>query len=160
MGSPLGPTLANFFLAHFEKQFTGNLNFGPDLYLRYVNGIFCVFRSQDRIAKFLDFLNNLHDNLKFTHEIGGDRIPSLDTEIMIPSSNNTNVCDSIVYRKPTNTDVLLNFSVLCLMKWKIGLILCFLNQAYQICSNWNLFHVEVTKLSDIFLQNGCRKTVQ
>ena len=44
MGSPLGPTLANFFLAHFENIFMSeNLEFLPEKYVRYVDDVFCVF---------------------------------------------------------------------------------------------------------------------
>ena len=38
MGSPLGPTLANFFLAHIEsKIFAEHKNYYPKLYCRYVD---------------------------------------------------------------------------------------------------------------------------
>ena len=44
MGSPLGPTLANFFLAHLEsKLFLKNEQMHPNLYLRYVDDVFSVF---------------------------------------------------------------------------------------------------------------------
>ena len=45
MGSPLGPTLANLFLAHMEMNWMSQ-EFSPILYRRYVDDIFCVFRSQ------------------------------------------------------------------------------------------------------------------
>ena len=48
MGSPLGPTLANFCLAYFEGKLledSFDKPFFPVLYLRYVDDIFCVFRS-------------------------------------------------------------------------------------------------------------------
>ena len=45
MGNPLGPTLANFFLAHIETTLFDNISSKPDLYLRYVDDIFAVFRS-------------------------------------------------------------------------------------------------------------------
>ena len=38
MGSPLGPTLANFFLAHIEsKIFAEHKNYYSKLYCRYVD---------------------------------------------------------------------------------------------------------------------------
>ena len=44
MGSPLAPTLANFFLAHIENKLLGKqLDFHPKLYSRYVDDIFAVF---------------------------------------------------------------------------------------------------------------------
>ena len=56
MGSPLGPTLANLFMAHYERQWMDNCNpeFRPDLYVRYVDDIFCSF-SVDKCNDFLFF---------------------------------------------------------------------------------------------------------
>lgn len=60
----------------------------------------------------------------------------------------------MVYRKPTNTNVILNFHAICPWVWKIGLINCFLNRAFVVCSNWSLFHTEVSKLKEILYHNG------
>ena len=44
MGSPLGPTLANFFLAHLEQKMFNNVSdIQPKFYRRYVDDIFAVF---------------------------------------------------------------------------------------------------------------------
>ena len=43
--------------------------------------------------------------------------------------------DPWVYRKPTNSNLILNFNALCPTKWKSGLILCFLNRVKRICSS-------------------------
>ena len=48
MGSPLGPTIANFFLANMEnKILQNNADFHLELYLRYVDDIFCVFNNEN-----------------------------------------------------------------------------------------------------------------
>ena len=105
MGSPLGPTLANFFLAHFENVFMNEAHdFLPKLYLRYVDDVYCVFDSMEAVMRFLSFLNSLHPNLQFTHELGQKKLAFLDTEFSLN-------LDSIgfsteVYRKPTNTNVI------------------------------------------------------
>ena len=52
MGSPLGPTIANFFLAHMEnKLLNSNLNFQPKLYLRYTSMTFLLFLIMIRLAQ-------------------------------------------------------------------------------------------------------------
>ena len=103
--------------------------------------------------KFLQFLNNLHPNLRFTHELGPDRLPFLDTEISLPTTENSTL-SSKVYRKSTNTNVILNYSALCPQNWKSGLVTCFLNRAYTVCSSWNLFDNEVNLMRDIFKKNA------
>ena len=50
MGSPLGPTLANLFLAHLENLFmTQQEIFMPVLFFRYVDDIFCVLNSLEYV---------------------------------------------------------------------------------------------------------------
>ena len=41
-GSCLRPTLANLFLGCLEKLFPNTNNFSPNLYLRYVNDLYCL----------------------------------------------------------------------------------------------------------------------
>ena len=44
MGSPLGPTLANFFLGYIEEKiFANNKKLLPKLYLRYIDDVYAVF---------------------------------------------------------------------------------------------------------------------
>ena len=46
MGSPLGPALANFLLAHIQNKFmTQQHVFMSVYYSRYVDEIYCVFNS-------------------------------------------------------------------------------------------------------------------
>ena len=59
-----------------------------------------------------------------------------------------------MFRKKTNTDVLLNNDAICPVSWKRGLIFGALNRAKMICSTQELFLKEVSKLRDIFFRNG------
>ena len=59
MGSPLGPTLANAFFLHFEKNWLQNCSsdFKPYYYWHYVNDIFVLFTSPQHLEAFQTFLN-------------------------------------------------------------------------------------------------------
>ena len=126
------------------------MDFHPKLYSKYLDDTFAVLDNSDYCTKFLDLLNSQHNNIKFTVELPFDTITFLDVEIRL---NETDI-DTWVYRKPTNTNLILNFNALCPTKWKSGLILCFLNRVRRICSSDFLFHKEVGKLKKIFLNNG------
>ena len=119
------------------------------MYSRYVDDIFAVFDNSDHCTKFLDLLNSQHNNIKFTVELPSDTIPFFDVEIRL---NKTGI-DTWVYRKPTNTNLILNFNALCPTKWKSELILCFLNRAKRICFSDFLFDKEVSMLKKMFLNN-------
>ena len=151
MGSPLGPTLANFFLAHIECKLLKNNNndlIQPIFYRRYVDDIFAVFRDNSYVP-FLELLNSQHPRLKFTVEVACETLTFLDVEIKINDGN----LQTWVFRKPTHTGLLLNFSAIAPRKWKFGLITCLLNRAKVICSN-SFFDQEVRKLKTMFLNNG------
>ena len=152
MGSPLGPSLANFFLGHLERHnFFTNKNLNPKFYIRYVDDIFAVFDNSVSCEDFLNHINNQHKNIKFTIEKSIDNVlPFLDTRIEIVGDS----FESCVFRKPTNTNVLLNASAICPTRWKKGLILGAIHRAKMICSSSNLFEREVDNLRDIFHKNG------
>ena len=155
MGNPLGPTLANFFLAHLEttslNKFSG---IRPKLYLRYVDDVFAVFEEESQIKPFFDYLNQLHKNLTFTSELGTKTLPFLNVEIQV----NANDFNSWVYRKKTHTGVLLNFSAIVPGSWKTGLVMCLLHQAKTICSSDFYFRSEVSRLKEMFFLNGYPKS--
>ena len=156
MGSPLGPTLVNFCLAHFESQLLNhdsNENSSPALYARYVDDIFCVFRSGSSYQEFLNKLNKMHTNLKFTAEVGPSVLPFLDTCVSLPSKEGDTYTTK-VFRKSTYTGLMLNFSCLCPKKWKFGLVQCLLHRAYLISSDWHIFSKEIDFLKSVFVKNG------
>ena len=121
----------------------------PKVYLRFIDDIFAVFDKDEKCSKFFNLLNTQHKNIKFTMEHSLETIetiPSLDVEIKI---NYTGI-KTWVYRKPTNTNLFLNFNAMCPTKWKSGLIFCLLNRAKSICSSNFLFDNEVKlRKSDI-----------
>ena len=122
----------------------------PKLYLRYVDDVFAVFHDNTSHLLFLDSLNLLHPNLKFTIEISTETLPFLDVELKIEGDH----FNTWVYRKKTHTNVLLNFFALSTKRWKTGLIYCLLHRAKTICTNINLFNNEVTKLREMFSKNS------
>ena len=156
MGSPLGPSLANFFLGHIEELsvFT-NESICPKMYMRYVDDIFAVFPKDISHIPFLEHLNHLHENLKFTVEESQPEspFPFLNVSIKINGEN----ADTWVFRKNTDTGVMLNFNAVVPNAWKVGLIRCLLNTGKQICSSETLFGLEVENLKRRFTANGYPK---
>ena len=69
MGSPLGPTLANAFLCHYEKNCLNECpsQFKPVVYRRYVDDIFVLFKSKEHLKLFVNCMNSKH-NIIFTFE--------------------------------------------------------------------------------------------
>ena len=69
MGSPLGPSLANFFLVHLEEyKFSNVQNINFKLYVRYVDDIYAIFDEDVHFQSFCNHINNQHPKIKFTVE--------------------------------------------------------------------------------------------
>ena len=70
MGSPLGPIMANAFMCSLEEQMMDEnpLTYRPLFYRRYVDDTIALFRSKEAAESFLEYINRLHPNIKFTIE--------------------------------------------------------------------------------------------
>ena len=160
MGSPLGPTMANFCLAHFEEQLLMNCteNDTPSVYARYVDDIFCIFRAGVPYNDFLKKLNQLHPNLKLTVEAGNSSLAFQDTQISVLTTDGETFT-SPVFRKDTYTGLLLNYSAICPQRWKVGLIKCLIHRAYLMCSSWSGFTEEMEHLKNTFVKNSYPKHI-
>ena len=120
MESPLGPTLANAFLLHYEKIW---LEQCPQeiklLVYRYVDDIFVLFESQDKLIKFRDYFNGCHPNMSFSHEVERDGKQSfLDVNVFHEEGQFV----TNVYRKPTFSGVYMHFESFLPASFKFGMV--------------------------------------
>ena len=151
MGSPLAPTFANFFMDWFERTYMPEFEkLGLVSWWRYVDDTFVLIKDLKVVDELLKLMNTKHKNIKFTIELERKKkIPFLDVLISRKSMGYM----TTIYRKPTFTGVYLNWMSLTAKSYKIGLIKCLLNRAWKICSNYELFHLEVLKTKAILRKN-------
>ena len=152
MGSSLSPVYANTFMCFKEVEWLENcpLEFNPLFYRRYVDDTFLMFKENADVAKFLEYLNGKHPNIRFTCEIENNgKLPFLDILIC---KNNGNISTS-VYRKPTFTGLGLSWFSFCPDIYKVNSIKTLLNRAYNISSNYLVLHEEIEKLRSYFINN-------
>ena len=111
MGSPLGPTLVNVFLCHYEKEWLDNcpIHFKLMIYKRYVDASFVLFSTREYFQCFLDYMNKQHKCLKCTSWSENDKsFMFLDIEITCHNQQ----FKTSVYRKPTFSVVFILFNLL------------------------------------------------
>ena len=152
MGSPLGPTLANIFLCHWETIWLEKcpVQFKPLFYRRYVDDTFFLFSCEDHVKKFLNYMNSRHVNIHFTFETeSNNKLAFLD---VLVCREGTSLVTSI-YRKPTFSGLYTNFHSFISEKYKTGLIHCLLFRIFTFSVNWSKFHEEVKFLNDLFRRN-------
>jgi hypothetical protein len=154
MGSPLGPTLANFFMNNLEKRILKDCpdQFKPIIYKRYVDDTFTAFKSIDQAQNFLNYINNFHQNIKFTMEIETEgKLAFLDTMLDHNQTPNINVS---IFRKNTFTGLGLSFFSFCPISFKINAISTLVHRAYHLCNNFYNIHSEFQFIKSFFHNNG------
>ena len=96
---------------------------------------------------FITTLNGLYPILSFTMELSvDDRITFFGIEVI---KNGTKL-ETQVYRKPTNTGLLLNFHSHTDKRYKDSLLQTMLHRAYALSSTTEAFNEECAKLRSIF----------
>ena len=69
MGSPLGSTLANWFMGRIEEKiFALPVDILPKFYCRYVDDSFAIVDCKSKCDAFFNLLNNQHKCVRFTVE--------------------------------------------------------------------------------------------
>ena len=153
MGSPLGPALANAFLAHHETVWLEEcpLSFAPIFFARYVDDIFVLIRSNEHIIKLAEYFSGKHPNIKFTYELeNNNTLPFLDVNVYRDASN----FSTSVHRKTTFSGVYTHFRSFMPEMYKRGLVSTLLYRAYMINSSFLSLHKEIENLKNIFSKNG------
>ena len=158
MGSVLGPVYANAFMCAKEIIWLRNCppDFKPLYYRRYVDDTFLIFRRDEDVGLFLNYLNSQHNNIKFTSEKESNgSLSFLDVKV----EKSFNGFKTSVYRKPTYTGLGLSWYSFCPDIYKINSIKTLLNRAYSICSNYFLLHAEFDFLLKYFINNNYSQNI-
>ena len=128
MGSPLGPLMANAFMCNIEKQLETE-NKMPAFYKRYVDDTLSAIPYFETASEFLTTLNNSHPSMDFTMELEENgRFPFLGMDMI------RNGCrlEKKVYRKPTDTGLLLHYHRQLNSRYKQSLLNIMLNRAFKL----------------------------
>ena len=150
MGSPLGSLLANVFMCHLEERLSDN-DLIPSFYRRYVDDTLAIMPGLDAAESFLGVLNGLHPSIHFTMELSNnDSIPFIGTLI----TKNGNKLETQVYRKPTNTGLLLHFQSHTDLRYKKCLIKTMVHRTKELSSTHQAFVDECRHLKSMFHHLG------
>ena len=153
MGSPLGPSLANIFMSHYEKIWLDDcpLSFKPAYYYRYVDDTFLLFKSKHHVQLFLDYLNAKHANIKFTSDVEkNNKLPFLDVNI----TRTNNEFTTAVYRKPTYTGLTTKYDSFTPHKYKSNLVTILIYRAFRLSKDYFTFHTDLEFITNILCKNG------
>ena len=150
MGSPLGPTFANFYMGNLESKVFKDKEKKPSIYVRYVDDCFVQVESEKALIDIKKSFEK-HSVLKFTYELDTNKkLPFLD--VLVESTNDN--FKSTVYHKPSNPGYCLNADSECVERYKDSVIKSYLRRAYRVSQNWQDFHNEMKYVKQILVNNN------
>ena len=106
MGTRVAPTYSNIFMIYFENQYVYTYKNPPKYWFRFIDDIFGIFRgSEKELFEFYEYLNNIHETIKFTLSHSKKLITFLDVNV----HNTANRLTTSLYSKPTDSHSYLDF---------------------------------------------------
>ena len=108
MGAKMVPAYANIFMDAIETSFLSSSPLKPSIYYRYIDDIFLIFpHGNDSLTHLLEHANNIHQNIKFTHERSKATLPCLDVLVQIAQ----NKIFTTLHTKPTDSHSYLHYNI-------------------------------------------------
>ena len=151
MGSPLGPILADIFMAKIENTNLAEQISKLHFYSRYVDDTFILCDTKVDTNELLSTFNGAHSSLKFTMEKESNgEIPFLDVLLRRRPDGSL---QRRVYHKSTWSGQYLHFKSFTPLKYKRNLVRTLSFRTRKICSSDTLDD-GLAFLCDTLLQNG------
>ncbi|XP_041440147.1 uncharacterized protein LOC121400651 [Xenopus laevis] len=154
MGANMAPAYANIFMDNFEKMYifsNGDYSQYIHHYMRYVDDTFFIWTgSVDKFHEFVNYLNTVHQTIKFTSEVNPLELHFLDVNVQVSGSSFT----TTVYTKPTDRNNILKPSSFHPPGLFKGLPRSQFMRVKRITSTAELYNLESTKMVDKFDARG------
>ena len=131
MGSPISPIVANLFMEDFEKRAIESSPDPPCFWRRFVDDTFTIIYTAHKEC-FLEHLNLIDDHIQFTSEDPRPDISMLFLDILITPEQDGSLSTK-VYRKPTHTDLYLQWDHTVSAKYSV--VGTLYHRAETICSS-------------------------
>ena len=140
MGSPISPIVVNLYMENFEVKAIRSSPHPPYLWKRFVDDTFTIIDSSHN-SEFQEHINSIDERIQFTCEDQREdgSMPFLD--ILITPEEDGSLSTS-VYRKPTHTDLYLQWDSHHTLTSKYSVIGTLHHRAQTICSNTQLLQQE------------------
>ena len=92
----------------------------------------------------LNKLNGFHQNIQFTYELETNNKLAFLNVFLIRNK------ETAVYRKPTNSDIYLNWKLFSPSSWKRGTLKTIIRRVYLICSTPDYLQEELEHIAYAF----------
>lgn len=154
MGNPLSPLLAEIFMDNLEGIIHGNnvLHRGFLYWHRYVDDVLTCFVGTTRqLDSFLEYINSLHPNIKFTMEIEENKKLNF-LDLTLDRTDNTHQFS--IFHKPSHTDTTINNSSTHPRQHKHAAYHSMIHRLLNIPLSEHDFEKELNLIRQIAVNNG------
>ena len=151
MGSPLSPIIANLYMEAFEEKAINTSPSPPSLWRRFVDDTFVIIKKTQK-ESFIKQINSIDEKIQFTMEDSREdgSMPFLDT-LVTPGPDGS--LSTRVYRKPTHTDLYLQWDSHHTIAAKYSVVSTLHHRAKAVCSTQQLLEEEENHLQKVLKEN-------
>jgi hypothetical protein len=152
MGTPMAPSIANLFMFWLEDNLLAHSPWpiDPTTWKRYIDDILLLwFHGEETLHLFLEWINTLHQSIKFTAQYG-TKIAYLDTTLSIVDGKLT----TDLHVKPTDANMCLPFHSCHPRHCTRSIPYSQALRLRRICSDDETFFIRAKQLKDKLQKRG------
>jgi len=152
MGSPLGPTFANFYMSYIERTILQQLpeEEKPSSYFRYVDDTFLLVNSEEDVKNLINKFETIAQ-LKFTYELQNQEKTLSFLDVKLQIKNKTLI--TTLNHKTTNSPTIFNYKCFAPETYKKAIIKGELFRTLRACSTYEALDKEIKALEIKFVNS-------
>ena len=150
----MAPNYAIIFMHSVEEEILKNTTLKPRIWRRFIDDIFIVWtHGKETLEKFLNYINQVHETIKFTAEYSTQEVPFLDTLVY----KLKNKLATKVYHKKTDDKMYLHYSSAHPGSQKDAIPYSLFIRCKRICTENRHFNMEVQEITNKLAHRGYPK---
>ena len=151
MGTRMAPNYAIIFMHSVKEEILKNSKLKPRIWCRFIDDVFIIWtHRKDKLEDFLDYINRVHETIKFTAEHSMTEVAFLDTLVYKLNGN----LATKVYHKKTDDKMYLHYSSAHPRSQKYAIPYSLFVRCKRICMETRHFFMEVQDITQKLAHRG------
>ena len=151
MGTRMAPNYAIIFMHSVKQEILKNSKLKPRIWHRFIDDVFIIWtHGKDKLEDFLDYINRVHETIKFTAEHSTIEVAFLDTLVYKLNGN----LATRVYHKKTDDKMYLHYSSAHPKSQKDAIPYSLFVRCKRICTEARHFFMEVQDITQKLAHRG------
>ena len=151
MGTRMAPNYAIIFMHSVEKEILKNAKIKPRIWHHFIDDVFIIWTyGKEKLEEFLNYINGVHETIKFTAEYSTTKVAFLDTFVYKLNER----LASKVYHKKTDDKMYLHYSSAHPRSQKDAVPYSLFIRCKRICTEDRYFFMEVQEITHKLAHRG------